>query len=86
MQNTVQVHVWAPELFYRNGGIQTFSRLLLNALCSEISPEQVRVLLKNDLPNDVVSYNGFRNVNAFGRWSLRLRTPRFALECCGAPG
>jgi glycosyltransferase involved in cell wall biosynthesis len=81
MQRVAKVHIWVPELFYGKGGIQNFSRNLLAALSSEISAQEIRVLLKNDLPKDVRIANGFRQVAAFGHWPLRLRTARFAWEC-----
>lgn len=78
---TKNVHVWAPELFCSTGGIQTFSRHFINALSDVLPAAEIRLLLKNDLPEAVCNYNGFRQVTAFGQWRPSLRTPRFASEC-----
>jgi len=76
-----KIHVWVPDLFSTTGGIQTFSRHFLEALGKEVSPEGIRVLLKNDPPDAVHCDDGFRDVNAYGHWPAPLRTPRFASEC-----
>ena len=40
-----------------------------------------RVLIKNDLPDDITDNRALHNFNAYGNWPLQLRSARFALGC-----
>lgn len=75
-----KIHVWVPDLFSSIGGIQAFSRYLIEALYQEIGSDKIRVLIKNDTSGAAHLQNGFRNINALGHWPLLFRTPRFAIE------
>src|SRR5207247_9850522 len=63
-----KIHVWVPDLLSTTGGIQTFSRHFLDALCREVDSEAIRVVVKNDFSEAVLNYNGFRNVDGCGHW------------------
>jgi len=77
----IRVHVWVPEMFSTVGGIQTFSRNVLEALSEQVSVDSIRVVVKNDSWAMVLSHNGFRHVNGCGQWPNALRSARFASEC-----
>lgn len=69
-------HVWLPDLSATRGGIQRYSRSLLEAL-REVWPEpRYEVFLKNDVPY-VNALDGIR-IHASGRLPRWLRTPGFA--------
>jgi glycosyltransferase involved in cell wall biosynthesis len=74
-------HIWAPDLFSTTGGIQAFSRYLIDAVRTESFPHHFRTLIKNDLPDDIPDKQAHRNFNAYGNWPLQLRSGRFALGC-----
>lgn len=77
------VHFWCPELF-KLGGIQRYSRHLLEGLAEDPSAKVERVLLKNDsgLPPDFrpPPATSFTFAGTAGRG---LRTPFFAAELIG---
>ena len=79
-EKSSKIHVWVPDLFSTIGGIQAFSRYLIEALYEEIGSDKIRVLVKNDVSGSEHLENGFRNIDALGHWPLVLRTPRFAIE------
>jgi glycosyltransferase involved in cell wall biosynthesis len=74
------VHVWAPDLF-STGGIQAFSRHFIAALNGIARSDEIRVLLKNDLPRVVQRRGDFDRAMTFGHWPSILRTTRFTSEC-----
>lgn len=47
-ERSLRVHVWVPELISKRGGIQTFSRCLIEALVDILGSDHVRVMAKND--------------------------------------
>ena len=75
------LHIWAPDLFSFTGGIQAFSRYLIDAVRAEAVSSRFRVLIKNDLPDGIPDKQVTHEFNAYGHWPARLRSPRFALEC-----
>ena len=75
------IHIWAPDLFSTAGGIQAFSRHLIEAVYMGALSNYSRVLIKNDLPDDIVDKRALRDFNVCGHWPLKLRSARFALEC-----
>src|SRR5262249_32058779 len=78
------IHIWAPDLFSVTGGIQAFSRYFINAVCAGPSSPSLRGLrgvIKNDLPGAIPDGPAAGYFSGFGHWPLKLRTPRFALEC-----
>jgi len=75
------LHIWAPDLFSTTGGIQAFSRHLIEAVYTEAFSNFFRVLIKNDLPGDIPDKQASRHFNVCGHWPHKLRSPRFALEC-----
>jgi glycosyltransferase involved in cell wall biosynthesis len=75
------IHIWAPDLFSTTGGIQAFSRYLIDAVRAQAFSKYFRALIKNDLPDDIPDERALHNFNAYGNWPLRLRSARFALGC-----
>ena len=75
------IHIWAPDLFSTTGGIQAFSRYLIDAVRAEAFSKYFRALIKNDLPDDIPDKRALHNFNAYGNWPLRLRSARFASGC-----
>ena len=75
-----KIYVWVPDLFSAIGGIQAFSRYLVEALYDEMGSDKIRVLIKNDVSGAEHRENGFRNIDALGHWPLMFRTPCFAIE------
>lgn len=80
---TGNIHIWVPDLFSTTGGIQAFSRYLIEAVRAETFSNYFRALIKNDLPDDIADKQALHNFNAYGDWPLRLRSGRFALGCLG---
>jgi glycosyltransferase involved in cell wall biosynthesis len=78
---TGNIHIWAPDLFSTTGGIQAFSRYLIDAVRAGASSKYFRALIKNDLPDDIPDKRALHSFNAYGNWPLRLRSARFALGC-----
>ena len=78
---TGNIHVWVPDLFSTTGGIQAFSRYLIDAVRAEALSKHFRALIKNDLPDDIPDKRALHNFNAYGNWPLRLRSARFASGC-----
>jgi glycosyltransferase involved in cell wall biosynthesis len=78
---TGNIHVWVPDLFSTTGGIQAFSRYLIDAVRAEAFSKYFRALIKNDLPDDIPDKRALHNFNAYGNWPLRLRSARFTLGC-----
>ena len=75
------IHIWVPDLFSTTGGIQAFSRYLIDAVRAEAFSKYFSALIKNDLPDDIPDKWALHNFNAYGNWPLRLRSARFALGC-----
>ncbi len=75
------VHVWVPDLFSLTGGIQAFSRYLINAIQAAPFAISLRGVIKNDLPGDIPDGLTANRFSGCGHWPVRLRAPRFALEC-----
>jgi glycosyltransferase involved in cell wall biosynthesis len=76
-----KIHIWVPDLFSFTGGIQAFSRYLIKAVRMGTPTNHLRVLIKNDLPDDTTDNRAPYNVNAYGNWPPQLRSARFALGC-----
>ena len=47
-KRSLRIHVWVPELVSKRGGIQTFSRCLIEAAVEIVGRENVQVMAKND--------------------------------------
>jgi glycosyltransferase involved in cell wall biosynthesis len=71
------LHVWLPELPGSNGGIQTFSRHLLEALESSRRVKYIRVIVKNDATIPPALFNKEVKYHTSGRWPSSLRTAVF---------
>jgi glycosyltransferase involved in cell wall biosynthesis len=75
------IHIWIPDLFSFTGGIQAFSRYLINAVQAEPLASPVRGVIKSDMPSDIPDGQAAEMFSGCGHWPARLRSPRFALEC-----
>jgi len=78
---TNNIHIWAPDLFSTTGGIQAFSRYLIDAVRADAFSKYFRALIKNDRSADIPDKRALHNFNVYGDWPLRLRSARFALGC-----
>ena len=67
---SLRVHVWVPELVLKRGGIQTFSRCLIEALVEILGSDSVQVMAKND-PEMKSGEHGARG---WGGYPAGLRT------------
>jgi len=72
----LRVHLWVQDLVRGRGGIQTYSKHLLEALHWALGTENIRVLSKNDVPAVNASHGS--PTNACGSWPPKLRTVAFA--------
>ena len=75
------IHIWAPDLFSFTGGIQAFSRYLINAIYAGPFSLSLRGVIKNDKPGAISDETTIDNFSGCGHWPAKLRAPRFALEC-----
>jgi len=75
------IHIWAPGLFSFTGGIQAFSRYLINAVYAGPFSLSLRGVIKNDTPGAISDETTIDNFSGCGHWPTKLRAPRFALEC-----
>lgn len=75
------IHIWAPDLFSSTGGIQAFSRHFINAVYAGPFSLSPRGVIKNDMPGDIPNETTANNFSGYGHWPIKLRAPRFALEC-----
>lgn len=81
MINGDNIHVWAPDLFSSTGGIQAFSRYLINALHAGPFSHSLRGVIKNDMPGAIPDDLTNNKFSGCGHWPIKLKAPRFALEC-----
>ena len=75
------LHIWVPDLFSATGGIQAFSRYLIEAIQAEAFSNYSRVLIKNDSPDDIHDKQALHNFNVCGHWPRQLRSQRYAFDC-----
>src|SRR5437588_789928 len=78
-ENQAVVHVWVPELTATKGGIQAFSRDLVEALAIVLGDARVFAFSKNDRGRGKLLARPVE-VRGFGKWPVFLRTMFFA---CG---
>jgi len=71
-------HVWLPDITATAGGIQRYSRFLLEALLDVWPEQRYEVFLKNDQRHPT-GLGGVR-LHATGRLPRRLRSPGFAAQ------
>jgi glycosyltransferase involved in cell wall biosynthesis len=81
-----RIHVWVPELVSKRGGIQTFSRCLIEALAEILGSDHLHVMAKNDLTEDYEitrshdqesSEVNNPTFSGWGQWPASLRTLAF---------
>jgi glycosyltransferase involved in cell wall biosynthesis len=77
-KQSLQIHVWVPELISSRGGIQRFSSSLIEALTEIVGRNNVRVMAKNDPPSGMDSELLPRS-SGWGNWPLKLRSLAFAI-------
>jgi glycosyltransferase involved in cell wall biosynthesis len=74
-------HLWLPNIFQSKGGIQTYSRFLLQALQHLYPHCRYDVCLKHDtVPASAQDWLTQTRFHCSGHWPLRVRTPLFALQ------
>lgn len=84
-QRVSRLHLWAPGMFDFRGGIQTYTRLLLEALADVLPDARIHVFLKNDVrgQHQLPPADNLRFAFAGGT-PERLRTARFASQLAAA--
>lgn len=91
-QRSLRIHVWVPELVSKRGGIQTFSRCLIEALVEIVGSENVQVMAKNDARGEApggkreevsAKQDGDKKIT---RDTDNLATSRFALRASATHG
>jgi glycosyltransferase involved in cell wall biosynthesis len=72
----LKVHLWSLDVAAVKGGIQAYSRHLINAVQAVVGPDNLQVFSKNDTR---AGLNGFSSLrcNGSGDWPRRLRNPAF---------
>src|SRR5262245_39322320 len=75
------IHIWIPDLFSFTGGIQAFSRYLINAIHAGPFAPSLRGVIKADMPGDIPDEQAPAKFSGCGHWPAKLRAPRFASEC-----
>lgn len=75
---TPLIHLWVPGLFDFKGGIQTYSRFLLQALETVLPQAQIRVFILHD-HSGPPSHSPQVNFQTTGHLPARLRTAAFSL-------
>src|SRR5690349_6810267 len=78
MASIKSLHLWLPDLPSSQGGIQMFSRHLLEALQNSGSIEKLRVVVKNGRAMPATSSNERVQFHTAGRWPRPIRTAAFA--------
>ena len=77
---TGKLHIWAPELIVREGGIQTYSIDLVEAAVEILGPGRITVISPR------LSVFGRMAVLSVGRWVnflLGFAPPLLVPFCCG---
>lgn len=79
---TMKIHTWLPDIFEFKGGIQVYSRFLVQALEKILTDGHLHVFLKNDARvTNKLEFNQRTQFQFAGRWkSSWLHTPLFALQ------
>jgi phosphatidyl-myo-inositol dimannoside synthase len=79
---TMKIHTWLPDIFEFKGGIQVYSRFLVQALETALPDAHIHVFLKNDARiTNKLEFNQRTKFQFAGRWkSSWLHTPVFAFQ------
>ncbi|MDB9304566.1 glycosyltransferase family 4 protein [Nodularia spumigena CS-591/12] len=78
----MKIHTWLPDIFEFKGGIQVYSRFLVQALETALPDAHIHVFLKNDARiTNKLEFNQRTKFQFAGRWkSSWLHTPVFAFQ------
>src|SRR5438445_8550078 len=76
---SLKVHLWALDVAAVKGGIQAYSRHLINAVGAAIGPDNLRVFSRNDTRAGLTGFSSLR-CNGSGDWPRKLRNPVFAFR------
>ena len=76
---SLKVHLWALDVATVKGGIQAYSRHLINAVRTAIGPDNLQVFSKNDTRAGLTGFSSLR-CNGSGDWPQKLRNPAFAFR------
>src|SRR5215467_3681677 len=74
---SLKVHLWALDVAAVKGGIQAYSRHLINAIQAAIGADNLHVFSKNDTRGGLNGFSSLR-CNGSGDWPRRLRNPFFS--------
>ena len=76
---TGKVHIWVPELIAREGGIQSYSNEMLEAISAILGPDRVTVLSKSDNQMALRIFCGEKmEVHSTGHVPAKIRTLAFS--------
>ncbi len=77
----MKFHIWVPNLFNFQGGIQVYSRFLLQAIQKIYPQSQYDVFIKHDVnTSSDIPYLPDTRFHFAGDYSLNIRTPAFAAQ------
>ena len=77
---TGKLHIWVPELIAREGGIQSYSMEMVEAVGDILGPERVTVISKSDRRKALrLRLGGKVGIYTTGNASAVVRTPMFAM-------
>ena len=76
---SLKIHIWALDVAAVKGGIQAYSRHLIDAVRTAIGPHRLQVFSKNDTRAGLTGFSSLR-CNGSGDWPQKLRNPVFAFR------
>lgn len=80
----MNIHLWLPQLFSFNGGIQIYSAFLFKALQNLFPDSRYEVFIKHDVEtSSSISYLPQTRFHFAGSLPAKVRTPLFAAQLVG---
>lgn len=76
-----KIHFWVPDLYSFTGGIQIFCQHFIQAVLAQIPSQNVRVLVKNDSPENLSRQQPLYQTTGYGDSTSFWRTARFGFDC-----
>ncbi|WP_245894797.1 glycosyltransferase [Nostoc cycadae] len=81
---SMNIHLWLPQLFSFNGGIQIYSAFLFQALQNLFPDSRYEVMIKHDLEtSSSITYLPQTRFHFAGSLPAKFRTPLFAAQLVG---
>src|SRR5262249_48563874 len=74
-----KVHIWALDVAAVKGGVQAYSRHLIDAVQAALGPEKLQVISKNDTQVALIDFPRLR-VRSSGGWPQKIRNPFFVWQ------